>query len=250
VPLLPPGNEVQSLCVPSRAVLESGEELRLKETQYYFCIFLNRSFWNIEKKYWLDYSPGKETLHSYNYSWSWQTVCSDFAQYLSRLRQALETDDPWKQSGVTRVIKQQQGQTLIPAGNEFTGQRLARLIFAGAKKSLDISDPYIGPDLFDRINDADVKVPLRLLTSTKSKSSASYFAAFKKTYANAELRVLEENKLHDRFIIVDGTSAYHVGHSIKDLGKKDSNVSPLENVPSLNKLFEERWAEAKSFNQT
>lgn len=46
-------------------------------------------------------------------------------------------------------------------------------------------------------------------------------------------------------IIVDGSSAYHVGHSIKDLGKKDTNVSPVSDISPLKKLFEQRWAEAK-----
>lgn len=234
--------------VASKGYLESAsEELRYNGTDYYFRISFNQSDFQHERFY-LQYSPGVQALRSAQFSWSWETVCDDFAEYLARLKDEvmIAEDDPWMQPGLARVVKKQQGQKLIPAGNEFAGQRLARLVFATAKKSLDILDPYIGPTLFDRINDADLNIPLRVLTSTKSRSSASYFEAFKKNYSSAELRVLAEDKLHDRFIIIDGTTAYHVGHSIKDLGKKDTQVSPVQDVEPLKKLFDERWTEAKS----
>lgn len=231
--------------VANAATHQHGEQLRLKDTGYYFSIYLNESEYSFEK-FWLEFSPGQQRLHDYKLSFDWPNVCGDFADYLARLQQELASDDPWKQPGVTRVTRTEQGQTLIPAGHQFTGQRLARAIFASATKSLDILDPYIGPELFERVDDAAVKVNLRILTSGKSSPSPSYFEAFKRTYPNAELRVLEEKKLHDRFIIIDGTSAYHFGHSIKDLGKKDTHVSPVEEVGPLKKLFEERWTEAKS----
>jgi hypothetical protein len=224
-----------------------GEQLRFKGTDYYFSIFHNHSDWNHEK-FWLEYSPGEDKLHDYALSWSWNTVCQDFAQYLFRLCQELAADDPWMQPGVKRITKKEHGQTLIPAGNQFTGQRLARAIFATATKSLDLMDPYMGPELLDRVDDAGVNgsLALRLLTGKRSKISISYYQAFKKRYSNATLRVLEEEKLHDRFVIVDGAAGYHFGHSIKDLGKKDTHVSPVEDIEPLRRLFEERWTEAKN----
>jgi hypothetical protein len=233
---------------PSRAgtsMRQEGEAFLLEGTEYYLSVYMNITRWTADDQFYLEMSPGPESLHVRATAYNWQSVCQYFVEYLQLLRQELGTVDPWNSAGVRRVAKKQGNQTLIPAGNEFAGQRLARLVFAEATKTLDILDPYVGPELLDRINDADVKVPLRVLTGTKSKPSTSYFAAFKKTYPNAELRVLEENKLHDRFIIVDGSNAYHVGHSIKDLGKKDTNVSRVENVDELKKLFGQRWAEAK-----
>jgi len=225
---------------------ENGEQLQLKGTEYYFSIYLNETEYRHED-FWLEFSPGQQKLHDYKLSVTWSTVCDDFDNYLGQLQRKLASNDPWKQPGVTRIARKEQGQALIPAGHEFTGQRLARGVFAGATKSLDILDPYLGPELFERIDDAGVKVKLRILTSGKSRTSTSYFQAFKGTYPNAELRFLEKKKLHDRFIIIDGTSAYHLGHSIKDLGKKDTHISPVKDVISLKELFEERWTEAQAF---
>jgi hypothetical protein len=92
----------------------------------------------------------------------------DFEEYLIRLRHELQLAVPIRASmtpGVYRVSKQTQGQTLIPAGHEFTGQRLARLVFAGATQSLELYwISSLGPEVLDRVDDAGVKVALRLLT--------------------------------------------------------------------------------------
>src|SRR5439155_6568453 len=97
-------------------------------------------------------------------------------------------------------------------------------------------------------DDAAVQVPIRILTSMKSTNSFSYYKAFKKSYPLAELRVLQEAKLHDRFIIVDKTAGYHLGHSVKDLGKKDTQISPIANIKPQLDLFEQRWTEAEPVN--
>src|SRR5438270_188617 len=117
---------------------DPGEQLKLKDSNYYFSIFFNHSDFQHEK-FWIEYSPGTDRLRGYDFSWNWDSVCHDFKEYLLRLRYELQiaAADPWQQPGVRRVVKQTQGQTLIPAGHEFTGQRLARLVFAGATKSLD-----------------------------------------------------------------------------------------------------------------
>lgn len=233
--------------VANTSMRQEGEMFLLKGTEYYFSIFLHLARWASmnDDRFYLEMSPGPQTLHGRTTSYDWYTLCHNFGQYLQLLRHELDSVDPWNSPGVRRVTKKKGSQTLIPAGNEFTGQRLARLVFAGATQSLDILDPYIGPEVLDRMDDAGVKVALRLLTSKKAKLSPSYFHAFKSKYGNAELRVLEDEKLHDRFVIIDGTAAFHVGHSIKDLGKKDTNVSPVEEVAPLKKLFEQRWAEAR-----
>ncbi len=60
-----------------------------------------------------------------------------------------------------------------------------------------------------------------------------------------ELVQLQENGMHDRFVIVDGLTAYSVGHSLKDLGSKDSVISKSPDPGNLVNLFEERWAVAE-----
>ena len=46
---------------------------------------------------------------------------------------------------------------------------------------------------------------------------------------NHNLNVIRTNSYHDRFIIIDD-ELYNIGSSIKDIGKKISHISKLENI--------------------
>ena len=43
------------------------------------------------------------------------------------------------------------------------------------------------------------------------------------------LEIINTNKVHDRYIIIDRDKLYHLGHSIKDIGKKISMISESDN---------------------
>lgn len=44
------------------------------------------------------------------------------------------------------------------------------------------------------------------------------------------LKVAKTNKFHDRFIIIDNEEMYHLGASIKNLGKKCFGINKIEDV--------------------
>jgi hypothetical protein len=46
---------------------------------------------------------------------------------------------------------------------------------------------------------------------------------FNRQYKNLNIRYT--NKVHDRYIIIDNKKLYHLGASIKDLGKKIFSIS-------------------------
>ena len=52
-------------------------------------------------------------------------------------------------------------------------------------------------------------------------------------------------KFHDRFILLDNSSGYHIGHSIKNLGEKDAQINLIKNPIEQISLLEERWLEAE-----
>jgi hypothetical protein len=66
---------------------------------------------------------------------------------------------------------------------------------------------------------------------------------FQPKYGNrVELRIIPN--LHDGFVIVDGRRAWHVGHSLKDLGGRDSEMAETD-LESSTELFEDWWHAAK-----
>jgi len=51
------------------------------------------------------------------------------------------------------------------------------------------------------------------------------------------LKVAKTNKFHDRFIVIDNKEMYHLGASIKDLGKKCFGINKIEDIEIIEKII-------------
>ena len=70
-------------------------------------------------------------------------------------------------------------------------------------------------------------VEVVILTSTKSNIQSIDIQKFNKEYPI--LKVGKTDKFHDRFILIDNKEMYHLGASIKDLGKRCFAITKIEN---------------------
>lgn len=52
------------------------------------------------------------------------------------------------------------------------------------------------------------------------------------------LKVAKINQFHDRFIILDNKEMYHLGASIKDLGRKCFGINKIEDINIIKQLIE------------
>ena len=77
-------------------------------------------------------------------------------------------------------------------------------------------------------------VEVTILTSIKSNIEKLDIKKFNKEYPILKLE--KTNKFHDRFIIVDNKEMYHLGASIKDLGKKCFGINKIEDVKIVEKI--------------
>ena len=66
-----------------------------------------------------------------------------------------------------------------------------------------------------------------ILTSKNSNIKSIDIQKFNGQYPT--LKVAKTDKFHDRFIILDEQEIYHLGASIKDLGKKCFGINKIEN---------------------
>jgi hypothetical protein len=187
----------------------------------------------IEKKV-LDLSPNKS-----------QVKFTDFGLEIYRAIERAQRD--WEKEPIIKVSKLDRDQTLIHAGETFTANRVLREILQEAHSELCVIDPYLGAEIFDLIEDINPNLKLRLLSSDKApKALKVTFKAFREQYPSAELRITDEDKIHDRYILLDGSRAFHVGHSLKDLGRKDTQINVVKNPRLQFRLFEERWEKANA----
>ncbi|RXJ81926.1 RhuM family protein [Arcobacter sp. F2176] len=86
-----------------------------------------------------------------------------------------------------------------------------------AKEEIILIDNYIDDTTFTLfLKVLDIKVTI--FTNTISKQLKLDFAKYSKQYENITLQTFKNS--HDRFLIIDKKEVYHLGASIKDLGKK------------------------------
>jgi hypothetical protein len=77
---------------------------------------------------------------------------------------------------------------------------------------------------------------IQIYTQNISKQLKLDFEKYSKQYKNIELKEFKNS--HDRFLIIDKKETYHLGASLKDLGKKWFAFSKfeIENLKILEKL--------------
>ena len=61
------------------------------------------------------------------------------------------------------------------------------------------------------------------------------YNVYKSQYKN--IRMIINNKFHDRFIIIDRSVLYHCGASFKDLGNKCFAITKIEDGEYLNEII-------------
>jgi DNA gyrase/topoisomerase IV subunit A len=103
-------------------------------------------------------------------------------------------------------------------GQVFDAYELTSKIIRSATKSIYLIDNYIDESTLTQLSKKNKNVFVTLLTKNSSKQLELDIKKANEQYGNFELKTF--NKSHDRFLIVDEKTVYHLGASLKDLGKK------------------------------
>jgi len=98
-----------------------------------------------------------------------------------------------------------------------------------AKSEIVLIDNYINDTVFTLFSKYP-NINFTIYTSTISKQLKLDFEKYSKQYKNISLKTFKSS--HDRFLIIDKKEIYHLGASLKDLGKKWFAFSKM----SLNSL--------------
>ncbi len=108
-------------------------------------------------------------------------------------------------------------------------------IIKRANSKILIIDNYIDDSVLKMLTKKKSNVEVVILTSDKSNIENLDVKKFNKEYPI--LKVSKTNKFHDRFIIVDNKEMYHLGASIKDLGKKCFGINKIEDMEIIEKII-------------
>ena len=130
-------------------------------------------------------------------------------------------------------IKHQQG--IYFEGQIFDAYKFINDLLKTANNSIKLIDNYIDESvltLFSKIPNIKVIIYTKNIT----KQLKLDFNKYNSQYNNVEIKKFGDS--HDRFLIIDNKEIYHIGSSLKDLGKKIFAFSKMEidTVKLLEKL--------------
>ena len=125
-------------------------------------------------------------------------------------------------------------QSIFFDGQIYDAYSLIIDIIKKAKQKILIIDNYIDDSILKMLSKKSQKVEVVILTSQNSNLNRLDINKFNKQYPT--LKVATTNKFHDRFIVIDNKELYHVGASLKDLGKKCFAISKIEDKEYLKRL--------------
>ena len=128
--------------------------------------------------------------------------------------------------------KKIESQKIFFDGEIYDAYSLIIDLIKSAKEKIIIIDNYIDKSILDMLVYKKENVSIELVTSSHYLTKTD-ISKFNKQYPN--LNIKYSNIFHDRFIIIDD-KLYHLGASLKDLGKKCFGINKIEDKDILDKI--------------
>lgn len=109
-------------------------------------------------------------------------------------------------------------------------------IIQKASKEIILIDGYVDVDTLDLLAKKKSGVNVRCYTFSNTTLSKQDISKFNAQYAT--LTVKKTSVFHDRFLLLDGKTSYHIGASLKDAGKKCFGISLLTDPDTVKELLD------------
>jgi hypothetical protein len=119
-------------------------------------------------------------------------------------------------------------QGVFVQGQIFDAYTKFQELIKSAKKEIILIDNYIDLTVLDQLTAKNTGVDVIIYTQPKTPVKKLDIDKFNAQYPT--LAIKHTNTMHDRFLIIDNTEIYHIGASLKDLGKKCFGFTRLEDA--------------------
>jgi len=99
-------------------------------------------------------------------------------------------------------------------------------LIRSAEKSIVLIDNFVDDTVLTLFSKRKQGVTLKILTKNVTKQLRLDIEKFNEQFPPAEIQEFDQS--HDRFLIIDDSQVYHIGASLKDLGRKWFAFSKME----------------------
>ena len=131
----------------------------------------------------------------------------------------LETDQKFE--AIFKALesdKLQSEKGIFYNGQVFDAYTFISEIIRSAKSSIVLMDNYVDDTVLTLLGKRNTNVTAMIYTKTISNLLQLDLQRYNSQYPPIEIELFSD--AHDRFLIIDDTELYHIGASMKDLGKK------------------------------
>jgi len=111
-------------------------------------------------------------------------------------------------------------------GQIFDAYAFVSDLIKSAKKSIVLIDNYVDESVLLLLSKRNKNVSAKILTANFNQTLKQDLSRYNAQYP--PISIEKFTKSHDRFLIIDRTQVYHIGASLKDLGKKWFGFSKIE----------------------
>lgn len=115
-------------------------------------------------------------------------------------------------------------------GQIFDAHEFICRLIKSAEKRIILIDNYVDESVLVQLDNRNAGVSALIYTGEISRTFRQSVNRHNRQYAPIEVKTAD--RIHDRFLIIDDT-LYHIGASIKDLGKKLFAFSKMETSPDI-----------------
>lgn len=109
-------------------------------------------------------------------------------------------------------------QGIFFQGQIFDAYAKFESFIAQAQKSIVLIDNYVDLSVLERLAKKNIGVAVTIYTSPQTRLTAQDVQQFNAQYPPLDLKFT--TSMHNRFLIIDNSTLYHIGASLKDLGKR------------------------------
>ena len=127
-------------------------------------------------------------------------------------------------------------QKLYFDGQIYDAFSLLASLISQAKKNIILIDGYIDTGTLDLLSKKAANIPVTIYTFKRgNKLTSSEIQKFNTQYPTVDIKI--DESFHDRFLILDDKTCYHIGASLKDAGKKSFALSLIADPKMVTDLL-------------
>ena len=137
-----------------------------------------------------------------------------------------QTDEKFEKVFAYLAEHEEASQKIFFDGQIYDAFSLLSCLIQKAEKTIVLIDNYVDTATLNLLAKKKPTVNIRIYTHPKTRLTDEDVEIFNRQYPRLEVH--HTTVFHDRFLVVDRRTVYHIGASLKDAGKKCFAVSLLE----------------------